>query len=321
MRITKLEKQVQNMERELNNNGNKDQLNQRRNNRVPINYDEITCFRCHRKGHFVTRCLLGNNIRRNERSVNLMDEGNYERDDEHKEYEESDDDYDYEYGEYDNPQLYNYERDLYEKDNPVRRRSNRINPTQGWKNFGKLNLDKDIVERGKEEYKYRNRKEIPMEEYMGDEQPMYDGLIGPDNTNIPKRYKWSKKRGEYYDTMEGINRWKEAGGKRGPRKDNIVGVRPKDPVNYGNLLNIVEHQGKIIKRMLKKGGESEESDQESESEESDYEQEEGKRLYMIKKVMEENKEVVKENEFQKDNESLSEESSSDDSEISSENED
>ncbi|UZO03377.1 uncharacterized protein OCT59_023784 [Rhizophagus irregularis] len=151
--------------------------------------------------------------------------------------------------------------------------------------------------------------------------------------------------------MEGINRWKEAGGKRGPRKDNIVGVRPKDPVDYGNLLNIVEQQGKMIKRMLKKGvkqsdyarrilelendeeiidipvwyikqvEELEESDYESESEESDYEQEEGKKLYTIKEVMGENEEVVRENEFQKDNESSSEESSSDDSEISSENED
>ncbi|EXX65100.1 hypothetical protein RirG_136540 [Rhizophagus irregularis DAOM 197198w] len=72
MRIAKLEKQVRNMERELNNNGNKDQLNQRRNNRAPINYDEITCFRCHRRGHFATRCPLENNIRRNERRVNLM---------------------------------------------------------------------------------------------------------------------------------------------------------------------------------------------------------------------------------------------------------
>ncbi|EXX72465.1 hypothetical protein RirG_069110 [Rhizophagus irregularis DAOM 197198w] len=72
MRIAKLEKQVRNMERELNNNGNKDQLNQRRNNRAPINYDKITCFRCNRKGHFATRCPLENNIRRNERRVNLM---------------------------------------------------------------------------------------------------------------------------------------------------------------------------------------------------------------------------------------------------------
>ncbi|EXX65099.1 hypothetical protein RirG_136530 [Rhizophagus irregularis DAOM 197198w] len=82
---------------------------------------------------------------------------------------------------------------------------------------------------------------------------MYDGPVGLDNTNISKRYKWSKKRGEYYDTMEGINRWKEAGGKRGPREDNIVGVRSKDPVDYGNLLNIVEQQGRMIKRMLRKG--------------------------------------------------------------------
>ncbi|PKY60654.1 hypothetical protein RhiirA4_484600 [Rhizophagus irregularis] len=85
MRIAKLEKQIQNMERELNNNGNRNQLNQRRNNRAPINYDEITCFRCNRRGHFATRCPLGNNIRRNERRVNLMDTGNYEGNDDSEE--------------------------------------------------------------------------------------------------------------------------------------------------------------------------------------------------------------------------------------------
>ncbi|EXX53199.1 hypothetical protein RirG_246200 [Rhizophagus irregularis DAOM 197198w] len=225
--------------------------NVQNNNTQDVRQNDNGKNECHRKGHFATRCPLGNNIRRNERRVNLMDTGNYGRDDEYEEYEESDDNYDYEYEEYDDPQLYSYERDLYEKDNPVqeRRRSNRINPAQGWKNFGKPNLDKDIVERGKEDYKYRNREETPMEE-KEDEQPMYDRPIGPDNTNIPKRYKWSKKRGEYYNTMEGINRWKEAGGKRGPRKDNIVGVKSKDPVDYGNLLNIVEQQGKMIKRML-----------------------------------------------------------------------
>ncbi|GBC25854.2 ribonuclease H-like domain-containing protein [Rhizophagus irregularis DAOM 181602=DAOM 197198] len=254
MRIAKLEKQVQNMERELNNNGNRDQWNQRRNNRAPINYDEITCFRCNRRGHFATRCPLGNNIRRNERRVNLMDIEEYEEDYDY-ENEESDDDYDHENNEYNNSQLYNYDRDLYEKDNPVqeRRRSNRINPKQGWKNFGKPNLDKEIEERGKEEYKYRNRREVPMEEDVGDEQPMYDRPIGPNNTNIPKRYKWSKKRGEYYDTMEGINRWKEAGGKRRPREDKIIGVKSKDPVDYENLLNIVEQQGRMIKKMIRKG--------------------------------------------------------------------
>ncbi|CAB4491736.1 unnamed protein product [Rhizophagus irregularis] len=258
MRIAKLEKQVRNMERELNNNGNKDQLNQRRNNRAPINYDEITCFRCNRRGHFATRCPLGNNIRRNERRVNLMNMEDHEEDYDH-ESEESDDDYDHENNEHDNPQLYSYNRDLYEKDNPVqeRRRSNRLNPVQGWKVFGKPDLDKEIAERGKEEYKYRNRREVPMEEYVGDEQPMYDRPVGPDNTNIPKRYKWSKKRGEYYDTMEGINRWKEAGGKRRPREDKIIGVKSKDLVDYGNLLNIVEQQGRMIKKMIRKGDKTE----------------------------------------------------------------
>ena len=114
MRIAKLEKQIQNMERELNNNGNRNQLNQRRNNRAPINYDEIICFRCNRRGHFATRCPLGNNIRRNERRVNLMNIEDYDY-----ESEESDDDEDYENNGYDNPQLYSYDRDLYEKDNPV----------------------------------------------------------------------------------------------------------------------------------------------------------------------------------------------------------
>ncbi|PKY60745.1 hypothetical protein RhiirA4_484816, partial [Rhizophagus irregularis] len=58
MRILKLEKQIQNMERELNNNGNRNQLNRRRNNRTLINYDEITCFRCNRKVHFAIRLKL-----------------------------------------------------------------------------------------------------------------------------------------------------------------------------------------------------------------------------------------------------------------------
>ncbi|CAB4416254.1 unnamed protein product [Rhizophagus irregularis] len=232
MRIAKLEKQIQNMERELNNNGNRNQLNQRRNNRAPINYDEITCFRCNRRGHFATRCPLGNNIRRNERRVNLMNIG--ENEDYDYEDEESDDNENYEYEDYNDPQLYNYDRDLYKKDNPVqeRRRSNRINPKKEWQVFGKPNLEKEIAKQEKQKQKaIRNRKKIPMEEDEEDEQPMYDEPIGPSNTNIPKRYKWSKKRGEYYDTMEGINRWKEAGGKRGPRKDNIIGVRPKDLVD------------------------------------------------------------------------------------------
>ena len=172
------------------------------------------------------------------------------------ENEESDDDEDYED---DDPQLYSYDRDLYEKDNPVqeRRRSNRINPEKGWKTFGKPNLDKEIIERKLDEQNYRKRAEVPMEEYLGDEQPMYDRPIGPDNTNIPKRYKWSKKRGGYYDTMEGINRWKAAGGKRKPREDKIVGVKPKDPVEYGNLLNIMEQQTKMLKKMMKKGDKTE----------------------------------------------------------------
>ncbi|PKY59540.1 hypothetical protein RhiirA4_482354 [Rhizophagus irregularis] len=194
MRIAKLEKQIQNMERELNNNGNRNQLNQRRNNRAPINYDEITCFRCNRRGHFATRCPLGNNIRRNERRVNLMNIG--ENEDYDYEDEESDDNENYEYEDYNDPQLYNYDRDLYKKDNPVqeRRRSNRINPKKEWQVFGKPNLEKEIARQEKQKQRaIRNRKEIPMEEdeenELEDEQPMYSSPIGPSNTNIPKRNK------------------------------------------------------------------------------------------------------------------------------------
>ena len=255
MRIAKLEKQMQNMERELNNNGNRNQLNQRRSNRTPINYDEIICFRCNRRGHFATRCPLGNNIRRNERRVNLM---NVEEECD-EDSDSDDDDEDYENNGYDNPQLYSYDRDLYEKDNPVqeRRKSNRINPERGWKVFGKPNLDKEIMGRKLDEQNYRKKVEVLMKEDEEDEQSMYDRPIGPDNTNIPKRYKWSKKRGQYYDTMEGINRWKAAGGKRRPREDKIVGVKPKDPVEYGNLLNIMEQQTKMLKKMMKKGEKTE----------------------------------------------------------------
>ncbi|CAB4478934.1 unnamed protein product [Rhizophagus irregularis] len=88
-------------------------------------------------------------------------------------------------------------------------------------------------------------------------------------------------------------------------------------INYKEKVLELENDKEIIDIpvwYIKRIEESEESDYESESEKSDYEQEEEKRLYTVK-------EVIKENEFQEDNESSSEESSSDDSEISSENED
>ena len=57
--------------------------------------------------------------------------------------------------------------------------------------------------------------------------------------------------------MEGINRWKEAGGKRRPREDKIKGVKPEDPVDYENLCNIIGQQERMIKKMLKKGDKTE----------------------------------------------------------------
>ncbi|CAB5388075.1 unnamed protein product [Rhizophagus irregularis] len=95
-------------------------------------------------------------------------------------------------------------------------------------------------------------------------------------------------------------------------------------INYIERILELENNEEIIDIpvwYIKQIEESEKSDYRSESEESDYEQEEGKKLYTIKEVMKENKEVVRENEFQENNESSSEESSSDDSEIFSENED
>ena len=92
-----------------------------------------------------------------------------------------------------------------------------------------------------------------MEEDEGeqlDDQPMYDRPVGP---NISKGFRYSKKRGEYYDSLEGLRKWREAGGRQGPRKDKIMGVQSKDTVDYGSLLEIVSQQGNMIKKMLKKG--------------------------------------------------------------------
>ncbi|RGB23900.1 hypothetical protein C1646_773844, partial [Rhizophagus diaphanus] len=82
MKIKKIERQIRNMERLYNNNGNG---NQRNNYRTPINWDEVICFRCNRK----------------------------EEDDEESsdDYENSDEEYDL--------QLYQYNYELYEKDNPI----------------------------------------------------------------------------------------------------------------------------------------------------------------------------------------------------------
>ncbi|CAB4492600.1 unnamed protein product [Rhizophagus irregularis] len=312
LRIAKLEKQIQDMERRERN-----QLNQRRNNRGPINYDKVTCYRCNRRGHFANRCLLGDNSQRNERRVNFINVEDYQEDNnyDYEDYEESDDnDYDYENNEYDDPQLYSYDRDLYEKDNLVqeRRRSNRLNPTQGWKTFGKPNLDEEILKRKGEEQKYRNRVETPMEEE--ERQTLYSREAEP---NIPKGYRYSKKRGEYYDSMEGINKWRAAGGTPGPRKDKTKGVNPTDPV-----LELKDKEKVISVPVwyIRQIEDPEESDYESESEESDYEQEEEKKLYTMKKVIKEKKETTEEEGSQEDSESSSEESSSDDSELINENE-
>ncbi|CAB4408569.1 unnamed protein product [Rhizophagus irregularis] len=67
MRISKLERQIQNMERE-----------------------------CNRKVHFAIRCPLGNNIRRSEGRVNLMNIEDYKED------------YDYENGELNDYEDYEY---------------------------------------------------------------------------------------------------------------------------------------------------------------------------------------------------------------------
>ena len=91
-------------------------------------------------------------------------------------------------------------------------------------------------------------------------------------------------------------------------------------INYKDKVLELENEEEILSIpvwYIKQIEESEESDYESESEESDYEQERKKKLYTVKEVVKEDKkEVLNEN-----NESLSEGSSSDYSEDSSENED
>ena len=44
------------------NRGNNNQQTQRNYN-TPINYDEITCYKCNSKDHFATECLTRNNQR------------------------------------------------------------------------------------------------------------------------------------------------------------------------------------------------------------------------------------------------------------------
>ena len=38
-----------------------------------------------------------------------------------------------------------------------------------------------------------------------------------------------------YDPMEGLRKWRAAGGKAGPRESKITGVKPEDEVDYENL--------------------------------------------------------------------------------------
>ncbi|CAB4483949.1 unnamed protein product [Rhizophagus irregularis] len=90
----------------------------------------------------------------------------------------------------------------------------------------------------------------PIDDQSIDDQPMYDKPI---ELKIPKGYRYSKRRGEYYDSLVGLRKWRDGGGKRGPNRNNIIGVKPEDTVNYKSLLNIVNQQGDMIKKMMKKG--------------------------------------------------------------------
>ncbi|RGB21600.1 hypothetical protein C1646_777654 [Rhizophagus diaphanus] len=271
MRINRLERQLQNMERQMNNRGsNRNQQGRRDYNRVPIDHDKITCFNCNKRGHYVTKCPLRNNILENKRRINLMDVEQEEYD--YEEYDETDDDDDYEDEDYDDPQLYRYEYDLYRKDNlkEEKRRDNRLNPLKGWQTFGKSDLNKEIARREYDE-RMKNRVTIPMDEdndIRGD-RPMYDQPI---EIKIPEGYRYSKERGEWYnplvedndirgdrpmnnrpvkegpkrmiyskkreiwyDPIAGIRKWRDEGGKR---ESKVRGIHPEDAINYENLLNI-----------------------------------------------------------------------------------
>src|ERR1700729_756659 len=104
------------MERRSNTNRENNNRKYQRNYSTPINYDEVTCFKCNRRGHFATRCPTRNNQRNNVR-INLMDNEYYEENYDEEEYDEYDDNYEnYEYEEYNDPQIYQFDRELYEKD-------------------------------------------------------------------------------------------------------------------------------------------------------------------------------------------------------------
>jgi hypothetical protein len=179
----------------------------------------------------------------------------YEENYDDEEYDEYDDNYEnYEYEEYNDPQIYQFDRELYEKDNhqiKERRRSNRLNPTQGWQTFGKPDLREEVAE-------VQNRMNIDNDIVRNQtyDPPIvnnqtYDQPIDPNH--LPPGMKWSKKKNQMYDPTEGLRKWRAAGGKAGPRESKIKGVKPEDKVDYENLLNIVNQQGNMIKRMISKG--------------------------------------------------------------------
>jgi hypothetical protein len=83
------------------------------------------------------------------------------------------------------------------------------------------------------------------------QQPIYDQPIGPQP--LPRGMRWSNKRNQMYEPAEALRKWRENGGKSRPRDSKITGVKPTDKVDYESLLNIVNQQGNILKKMLRKG--------------------------------------------------------------------
>jgi hypothetical protein len=66
-----------------------------------------------------------------------------------------------------------------------------------------------------------------------------------------KGYRWSHKKRDWFNTLQGLDRWRAEGSPR--RENKIYGNvnNRKDNINFEQLSDIIKQQAKYIKRMSK----------------------------------------------------------------------
>jgi hypothetical protein len=183
-----------------------------------MDYSQIQCYKCNEMGHFTNKCeefskrnRRNNNQRNNNRRINIIEELCNEY------YESSDNE--------SSDDEINDDKEVYAYEMYMKRRTEEMQD----------NLDKELEEG---ENKCYNKQDINL----------YDPNKRPSES---KKWVWSKKKGRWYNKLEGLDNWHLHGSPK--KRDETYGdiKSGKDNITFEQLLDITKQQAKYIKKMGK----------------------------------------------------------------------